>query len=56
MFDLPMNVDICVVKDGVWVYHGRDCPHARQSDEAGPVVPTGWTAQQTRAQEKHHGN
>lgn len=56
MNEIPMQVDICVFRDGEFVYHGRHCPHGNTSDETGLVMPPGWTAQQThRTEEQHHG-
>lgn len=40
--------DGCVIRDGVHVYAGRNCPHAEGTvtDEVGVHPPVGWTSQQ----------
>lgn len=40
-----MFVDKCVFIDGVHTYAGPDCPHGRETDEYGEVLPAGWTVQ-----------
>ncbi len=51
-----MNVDFCVQRDGEWWYHGRGCTHGATTDEAGVIMPVGWTAQQSTnpTNEEHH--
>lgn len=44
-----MYVSRCVYVDGFHVYPDSDCPHTWDSDELGPVVPTGWTVQTGQA-------
>lgn len=51
-----MYVDKCVFFDGFHVYPDSDCPHTRQSDEEGPVVPTGWTVQAGPQPVERHQN
>lgn len=39
------HIDICYNLDGTH-YPGKYCPHDAEIDEAGPVIPDGWTVQQ----------
>lgn len=36
----------CIYYDGVHVDGPPDCPHTKERDELGEILPTGWTIQQ----------
>lgn len=41
-----MFTDICILDEfGNHVYTGANCPHDREEDEMGEVLPEGWTVQ-----------